>query len=102
MLSYNDNPCVKQTDGGYFRELQASDVRELFGLRASARLPNEHKVATYRGPRGDLKLYIAERHYPEVNQRILRPHRIFAICPRCGWSVPFGRMGQHWRRKDHG
>jgi hypothetical protein len=96
-----NNPLVKLTPHGYYRTLQAGDIRLFFGLKASSHLPNKFIHKTYSGPRGDVPLFIAPREYGLVNQKILRPHRIFAICPKCEREVPFGRFHQHWRRKDH-
>lgn len=95
------NPLVKLSPLGFICTLTAGDVRKIFGLGVNDRLPNELIEGHYRGPRGVVKLYIVPREDDLVNQRILRPHRIFADCPHCNRPIPFGRMHQHLRRKDH-
>ncbi len=97
------NPLVKESEyhPGVYRTLTASDVRRIFGIGPNATLPAEEVRGTYRGPRGVVSLRIAPRTDPQVNQRILRPHRVFAICSFCLKEIPFGRMHQHLRRKDH-
>lgn len=95
------NPLVKQTQHGHLWPLTASDVRALFGVGANASLPLTEQEATYWGPRGKVNLSLLPRTHPLVNSKILRPHRVFATCPCCIKLIPFGRMAQHYRRKDH-
>lgn len=97
------NPVVKQSPNSpeYFWQLTATDVRKIFGLDVNGRLPNEYMRRTYNGPRGAVQLKIVPKSDPLVNQQNNRAHRIFAECPKCHRSIPFGRMQQHVKRADH-
>lgn len=73
--------------------MQHHELYPLIGLKPGQHLPKEgfnHIVGT-----------TLVRCEPATNNGRRSKHRIKVDCPKCGRLIPFGRIGQHLKRRDH-
>lgn len=75
------------------RYLQHHELYPLLGLKPGQHLPKEGFRIVVQG-----KMYYCD---PAQEKGRRSKHRIKTGCPKCGLLIPFGRMGQHMKRKDH-
>lgn len=77
------------------RYVQHHELYPMLGLKVGQHLPDE----------GFRKEVDGKMVYCDPVQKIAgrnsSKHRIKIGCDKCGVLIPFGRMGQHMKRRDH-
>ena len=77
------------------RGMQMWNLYPLLGLKPGHHLPDEGTL-----PReiNGVTVWVL----PKVVYAGRRaPHRVMARCPKCSGIIPFGKLGQHVKRRDH-